>query len=710
LAFRVASISHSLQELRELGVQGTLFRLWWEAKLRGMPGPRSSVGDIAPNTPLARGLESDLRRAPLPFTDPAEVAAAVADRIPHDAIRELDRVAKDVRAGRILCFGGWQADFGNPIDWHLNPATGARWAADQPWRKVLAVANGNGKGNGDIKFTWELGRFPHAYHLARAAAFRPAASKALARVLNRHIESFSSSNPYGVGVHWSSGQEIVVRLLAWIFGLRALLRTALADSRIDRRVACALYTGAAHLEAHLGYAKRAVYNNHLLAEALGLLAAGMLLPSAGRARTWEQHGRALLEEQAERQFYADGAYIQQSHNYHRAALQYLLWASCLMRAHGRKTPASWLSALERSLDLLVAHQNGTDGRVPNYGANDGSEVVVLSCCDFADMRPTLQTVSLLVRGERLYPAGPWDEAAAWWLGPKTLDTPLKRPDRRSVSFAQTGFHVLRSRHHDGTFAAFRCGSLKDRYSQIDMLHLDVWWRGHNVLVDAGSFQYNGARRWHDYFTRTGAHNTVEVDGRDQMLHYRRFKVLYWTQADLLRFEDRPRWAVVEGEHYGYRRHPGRCVHRRSVLFLKDAAWVVVDRIFGSGEHTARLHWLGGEFPWTADPARAGFTLNTPDGEFTVRVFDERGAALGGDVAAGQEFPPRGWLSRYYGEKVPVPSLAVSRAGVVPLTFVSVLAGSRHALSVHDGRWTLVGDIRASFSIDDDGRFTSIETA
>ena len=154
-----------------------------------------------------------------------------------------------------------------------------------------------------------------------------------------------------------------------------------------------------------------------------------------------------------------------------------------------------------------------------------------------------------------------------------------------------------------------------------MLHLDVWWRGLNVLVDAGSYLYNDRPEWHEHFMRTGCHNTVAIDGRDQMLHFRQFKVLYRTHARLLHFEDNADWAVCAGEHHGYRRHPGNCVHARSVLFLKDDLWVVVDHIVGDGSHAMRLHWLGGDFPYSYDAGASRLTLNTAAGDFFVQVLD-----------------------------------------------------------------------------------------
>jgi asparagine synthase (glutamine-hydrolysing) len=352
----------------------------------------------------------------------------------------------------------------------------------------------------------------------------------------------------------------------------------------------------------------------------------------------------------------------------------------------------WLRALERSLDLLVAHQNPDDGRLPNYGSNDGALPSPLSTCDFCDMRPALQTVSVLVRGERLYEPGPWDEETAWFLGVRALDAPQRHPSRRSVSLAATGYHVLRG-HDERSFSAFRCGTLKDRFSQIDMLHLDVWWRGLNVLVDPGSFLYNASPEWHKHFLRTASHNTVKVDGHDQMLHFRQFKVLYWTRASLLEFEDRADWAMCAGEHYGYRRHPGACVHRRAVLFVKDDLWIVADYLTGTGTHTARLHWLGGEFPHSYSADSGQLEMDTPAGTFYVQVLDGRGQPAAGDVVAGASDPPRGWLSRYYGEKAAVPSLAVETTQPFPATFVSVLAGGRPDVAVVGDQWSIKVDGR-----------------
>ena len=133
----------------------------------------------------------------------------------------------------------------------------------------------------------------------------------------------------------------------------------------------------------------------------------------------------------------------------------------------------------------------------------------------------------------------------------------------------------------------------------------------------------------------------------------------------------------------------------------------VDQVRGTGAHSIRLHWLAGEFGYDLEPG--GLTLKTACGPFSVRVCDANGICQPGSVVAGQEDPPRGWLSRYYGEKRAVASLAVERRAVLPFTLVTILSGSPTAVSVSDDRWRIEYASRAlEFGLHD-GRVHSIST-
>ena len=118
----------------------------------------------------------------------------------------------------------------------------------------------------------------------------------------------------------------------------------------------------------------------------------------------------------------------------------------------------------------------------------------------------------------------------------------------------------------------------------DMLHLDLWWRGINLLRDSGSFSYyDPAENWDRHFLSTAAHNTLTVGGAEQMIKGTRFRWHSLVESRCLgrrRGKDIELW---EGEHYGYRRLPSQATHRRTIGRLGEECWLVVDDVLGAGE-------------------------------------------------------------------------------------------------------------------------------
>jgi asparagine synthase (glutamine-hydrolysing) len=703
-AHKTADAPHKVRdfvkEVRELGLSRTVTRSLWEVKTRSgaiQLLPETSRGNKESTS--GAGEREAVQVCCALSLAPKIVAGVMQGLVSPERLSRLALLASEATRGRILCFSRWMADFGSPIEWHRNPCNSARWPADIHWSKVLRRE----AQVGDVKLTWEAARFPQAYYMARAASFEPSSASHLASSFFEQVEGFIAANRPEYGVHWSSGQEIVFRLMAWFFALQVFERLGYPPPPVlQEKLRRHLHSCAIHLKNNIEYARHSVYNNHLITEALGLYVLGGMLPALQGSAAMATEGLQLMEQQATQQFYPDGGYVQHSHNYHRVAVQTYLWATAHNMARGLETSPNWNRAMESSLDFLLAHQNPSDGLLSNFGSNDGALPVPLSTCDFSDFRPTLQAISVATRGERIYKPGPWDEMAVWLFGAEALNLPLRQSERKSVSFAHSGYHVLRG-HNENSFASFRCGSLLERFSQIDMLHLDVWWRGHNVLVDAGSYMYNGPQEWHDYCLRTGSHNTVKVDGLDQMVHLRRFKNVHWTQAKLLSFKECTDWVLCEGEHYGFQRLPGKCVHRRSVLYIKDDVWIVLDAVMGFGSHRIRLHWLAGDYPFQAGNEDSSLHLYTPDGLFSVSTFDDSANLLSGNVVVGGETPPRGWLSRSYAEKVPVPSLAVEREGKLPLLSLSVLCAGVPEVQASDANWRVVaGEATVEFTVSDTG--------
>src|SRR5262249_35187503 len=109
----VFTLRNAIQEAKDLGVAGTLFRAKWELKRRSGWMERVEQAPPPLSETAARQAAEAFRRA-LPL-DAQSVVDAVRDRVPVENLTELFESAEDATKGRILCFSRWQANFGQPI-------------------------------------------------------------------------------------------------------------------------------------------------------------------------------------------------------------------------------------------------------------------------------------------------------------------------------------------------------------------------------------------------------------------------------------------------------------------------------------------------------------------------------------------------------------------------------------------------------------------
>lgn len=689
----------ALKELRELGGRRAVYRLAYEGLNRsGLRRALQPVRDCrsTPEPDYLGHQRVDLawfrcHRAPFFVSGVSARGAVLRTVLSPVQLSGLLEQADEALAGRIRCFSSWPADYGEPPDWHLNPRRGVSWPRDVHWSRVPAFEP---KG-GDCKLVWEINRFPHLYTWVRAYALT--GDSRWVRAFCNQLKSWEEANPYRAGINWNSGQELAIRAMPWMLALYVFVDDAAFEEEDFKRLMRLLYLHGEHLLANINFARLAVHNNHLIGEALGLYILGSYFPWMKGAVRWRRVGRRLLEGECLGQFYTDGGYCQSSHNYHRLALHYYLWALRSGECLDEPFPRQIYDMLAKSALYLASFMNEADGRLPNWGANDGALLCSWTNCDYSDFRPILNSLRYLTTGKRAFKPGPWDEELLWLWGPGALEAeidPYPRP--QEVAYRESGLYLYRE--GPGDFAVFRCGSLRDRFGQADQLHVDLWWRGLNVAQDGGSYLYNDELEYHRHFVGTSSHNTVTVDGQDQMRLIRRFKWL-----ELVRAEAKGPWRegdawLVDGAHYGYRRLGG-VVHWRRLAALGDGVYVVVDRVGGEdgSRHNYRMHWLLGDWPYTLsrDGAWYRVRLETARGEYELAVAavgpDNRHQSVDFSVVKGQEGQaPRGWVSRYYGLREPALSVAAGVEGAEELFFVSVFApmAAGAAVAVEDGAVTV----------------------
>lgn len=646
---------HFLSVAHEDGLRWLAYRLWYEVQLRyGFRRSLPPVVDLHQMLARACGVPSErleqwlverwvVEGGEFPHIEDSDILHSAADLIVKDAQRIL--------GGELRFFGARWVDTGHPPDW-LRGKDGVRWPRDLHWSTIPDLS----PIMGDIKEVWEPSRFGQTFALVRAYALT--GDDVFAEAFWTQVDDWIQCNSPELGPHWRCAQEMSLRCMAWTFGLYSFRRSpASSPDRIARLIAQIWYH-ACHIEKVHWYAANCVRNNHAISEAVGLYTVGTLFPYLPHAERWRNAGLRWLERELSWQVYDDGAYVQNSVNYSRFVVQLLTWTIAIARANRVQLPALVADRARRLLRFLVALQDPSTGRLPNYGPNDGALILPLSSCDYLDYRPALQALSLALDDGRLYEPGPWDEEALWLLGPTALEqsySPLRDLWNQAVAFPNGGYYTLRG---PSTHAFIRCTTHRHRPAQADMLHLDVWYEGQNVMLDPGTLSYNLPAPWARYFAGTEAHNTVSVDGKDQMDKGPRFMWLRWTKGKCLEFTTRPGLTKFVGEHYGY----SPVVHRRKVILVEDL-YVVIDYLddHTGAAHTYRLHWLVADLPMERDRTGATVTLPTPTSH-QVRVEVLSTGAQQIDWTYGDETPPRGWHSLYYGLRSPAWSLASTVRG------------------------------------------------
>ncbi len=644
-------------------------------------------------------LEHRRKNAPAFFFAPGKMPRS-ALAATADATGEADGVL----AGRFRYFSAQEGTLGFPPDWMANPFTGQHDSIDKHWcdRGDFDPARG------DIKWYWEQARFGWAFAMVRAYA--ATGDEKYPEGFWRVLESFMSANPPQMGPNWQCGQETALRAMACTFAAYAFVHSpATTPARLTALAKMLAFSGD-RIEGNIAYAV-STRTNHAASEAAGLLTLGLVLPELASAQRWRELGMKHLCREARMHNWPDGSYVQHSLNYQRLMLHDYIWAVRLAELNGVLFPADVREKIAASVAFMYQLQDADSGRLPNYGNNDGARILPLSDCDYGDYRPVIGAAHYLFEHQRLYDEGPWQDDLVWLFGQEAAGAARASVPRASAGFATGGYYTLRGAD---SWAMVRCHSYRSRPAQADVLHLDLWWKGVNILRDSGTFAYyDPPADWGRYFASTRAHNTVTLGGVDQMEKGARFRWYTLAQANVAMHRRLPAASRVywQGEHYGYRRLASGATHRRAVAMIGPNLWCVVDDIIGSGSEAAELWWHLPDVPCVLNDATVSMT--TPHGEAHLTVLADKTAKYrlwhGVDEPGGRG----GWQSLSYGQRTPAYALSVTTTATLPVRFFTLLSLGQGVQAEADSsaanfKWRLADGTAGSARLSPPGEGVMIE--
>jgi heparinase II/III-like protein/concanavalin A-like lectin/glucanase superfamily protein/Big-like domain-containing protein len=241
------------------------------------------------------------------------------------------------------------------------------------------------------------------------------------------------------------------------------------------------------------------------------------------------------------------------------------------------------------------------------------------------------------------------------------------PPDGTVLFPVSGQFVMRSplgavaNLPNQTYVTFNAGTYRTSHSDLDALGMTMYSNAGTLLPTSGLYTYT-EEPWLEYFHGTRSHNTVVVDGKDQ--------VQGSAQAGSYGSAGGSSWASGVSALYA------GVSHHRTIVVLRRGLVLVLDELSSAATHAYTQTWHMA--PGSGVRSSAGNTFVTSAGGMQTLTIDQADpAGMTARSVSGASEPIQGWYSNGYGAKQPGWALEDTRTGTAAL-FTTLLAAGPYA--------------------------------
>lgn len=294
-----------------------------------------------------------------------------------------------------------------------------------------------------------------------------------------------------------------------------------------------------NLETHL-------LGNHLLENGRALLFGGVFFKGLD-AKRWARKGVDIVKQEIGEEILPNGGHFERSPMYHCLILEGLLDTYLILEQAGYNT--DWLRRpllkMSQWLELILC----PDGSIPLF--NDAA------------------------------------------LGISANPSELLKDAERIIGFRRTS-NLPPVRDNDGYFVVagnkFFCiidgapigPDYNPGHAHADNLSYELFFKDRKIVVDSGTFAYD-IDEFRLYTRGTAAHNTIQVDFKDQSEIWSSFRVARRAAVTCGFIREMPQGYIhVQGGHDGYKRLRQKIYHTRNVFKYKGL-FLFWDHLSGKGE-------------------------------------------------------------------------------------------------------------------------------
>ena len=569
-------------------------------------------------------------------------------------------------------FLGLDFNLSSQINWNANPQTGIEYSHSY----FTLIDSYNTNRYGDVKYVWELNR--HQYLIELGKAYYLTREERYAEKIWNLLNSWINSNPYKIGINYTSALEHAVRIFAWIWTYFFTQQSLIWTHERKELFAKYLLLQGFFIEENLSY----YYSpyNHLVGELAALSFIGTVYSNIPKMKIWQEKYWNELEQQLDLQFHSDGFTVEQASYYHHFTLGFFLMIAILRKQNNLPVSENVWGKLEMAVEFSM-YLTRPDGRLPMIGDIDNARSIYFyRPQDLWNLHYFLSIGAVLFdRGDFKLVSGKNSEEVLWLFGESGIkkyhELDESEPQYQSHAFDESSYYIMRDDWDNGNnYCCFDCGEIahgvfKDEtpsaaHGHADILSFELFLNGSPVIIDPGFNTYFGPVEWHRYFRSTRGHNTIEVNGSGQAHHEGR---LGWSNVSSPKFDfwiSRPELDFVSGAIDRFAKLHKGIFHRRSILFRKGMYFLIIDQIDGirSGESInieSSFHFSPGKLVYE------GNQLKYNDQVISLLSLPKNVSI---QIECGGNNPDQGWIAKGCGYKEPAPVFRISARQSLPVYF------------------------------------------
>lgn len=487
----------------------------------------------------------------------------------------------------------------NPIPWQLDVSSGFAWPKGKYYADYVQVDLTN---NADVKYPRELSRSHFLLYLGQA--YLLSNDECYARKYVEIIENWLKENPFMHSINWGCTMDVAIRAVNWAYAFAMVADAKSISDRFEKEFTKSLYQHAwfIYRNQEINYYNNA---NHYDSNIASLLFFGMLFKKTKEGDKWFDHAKEEFYFELRQQVLPSGVVYEKSINYGRLVAEIFTFCYCLLRNVHEDIPLDIHLRIEKQFDFMSSYIK-TDGLAPVIGDQDDARWLPFSPVDNLDHKHLLSLAALLFNRSDFKALANGYSADAFFLVKDKSKTDFMNiadvnVSRQSVAFKDAGFFIMKSEQvylfiNNGGISKYQENIGNEVYgshTHADLLSFELARKQRTFLVDPGTWVYTSDPHERNRFRSTAMHNTVCVDGIDQMIipDDNLFVFHSAIHPKLRQWISNADFDTFEGEHDGFARLSDPVIHRRKItLNKKNEEIIISDWLFGKEMHDVDIYF------------------------------------------------------------------------------------------------------------------------